>query len=414
MSALSDIATHTRASSATYVDSDGVLQTVAIDVPRVGHHLWNGTAWVDAGYFHESEARTNLIAYSEDLSQWTSINSVLSSTTAPDGTSNATILTDDASGGSNTASVRVTAFTITAIAHTYSVFAKADQTGIFSLCLQGFATTTRGATTFDVSSGTVLATSANHTSGIQNCGNGWYRCWITFTGDAADLTGNYYLALADEAYSSTIGNPDTVTMDGSNSVAFFGAQFEAGSTPSSYIPTAGSSLTRAKDEMTIPAANLPWPTEAPLAVSIQMSGTMTFADTGVGAVSAGGQGEAVFFLWKSNDSNYINDVLTTASTQTGRPVSQQKAVGVEDFVLGNDTEYSPGINVPFNIASRHGSTFINGAVDGTALTANTTPTALPDLSATDMQIGYDFMGTIDLFRVWKSDITDVGIAEAST
>ena len=76
--------------------------------------------------------------------------------------------------------------------------------------------------------------------------------------------------------------------------------------------------------------------------------------------------------------------------------------------------YTPDINVPFNIASRHGSTFINGAVDGTALTANTTPTALPDLSSTDMQIGSTFMGTIKLFRVWADDLTDEGIEEAST
>ena len=49
-----------RASSATYVDADGVLQTAATNVPRIGHHLWNGSEWVNAGYLHESEARTNL------------------------------------------------------------------------------------------------------------------------------------------------------------------------------------------------------------------------------------------------------------------------------------------------------------------------------------------------------------------
>ena len=76
--------------------------------------------------------------------------------------------------------------------------------------------------------------------------------------------------------------------------------------------------------------------------------------------------------------------------------------------------YSPGILQPFNIASRHGSTFINGAVDGTALTENDTPTALPDLSAIDLNLGYDYMGTIKTFRVWAADLGDTGIAEAST
>ena len=73
----------------------------------------------------------------------------------------------------------------------------------------------------------------------------------------------------------------------------------------------------------------------------------------------------------------------------------------------------PGVLVPYNIASRHGSTFLNGAVDGVALTANTTPTALPDLSATDFNLGYDYMGTISMLRVWADDLADVGIAEAT-
>jgi len=74
---------------------------------------------------------------------------------------------------------------------------------------------------------------------------------------------------------------------------------------------------------------------------------------------------------------------------------------------------SPDILVPYNIASRHGSTFINAAVDGVALTANTTPTALPDLSSTDLTLAYDYMGTISEFRVWDRDITDNGLVEAT-
>ena len=73
-----------------------------------------------------------------------------------------------------------------------------------------------------------------------------------------------------------------------------------------------------------------------------------------------------------------------------------------------------GVNVPFNISSRHGSTFINGAVGGTALTADTTPTALPNLSSTDLNLGRTFMGTIGQFRMWAEDLTDAGITEAST
>ena len=92
----------------------------------------------------------------------------------------------------------------------------------------------------------------------------------------------------------------------------------------------------------------------------------------------------------------------------------QEKGALNDFRASSATAYSPGINVPFNIASRHGSTFINGAIDGTALTADTTPTALPDLSATDLNLAFDYMGTIRQLRIWNQDLGDTGIAEAST
>ena len=82
-------------------------------------------------------------------------------------------------------------------------------------------------------------------------------------------------------------------------------------------------------------------------------------------------------------------------------------------VESSSYSYSSGINVPFNFAGRYGSTFLNGAHEGTLLTANTTPTDLPDLSSTNLELGYIFMGTIGQFRVWDEDLTDTGIIEAT-
>jgi hypothetical protein len=96
--------------------------------------------------------------------------------------------------------------------------------------------------------------------------------------------------------------------------------------------------------------------------------------------------------------------MDTGGALTGRVVFQSRANGVDDFSASGVDDYSPGVFVPFNIASRHGSTFVNGAVDGVALTANITPTALPDLSTTDLNLGYDFMGTIKEFQIWNKDI----------
>jgi len=142
------------------------------------------------------------------------------------------------------------------------------------------------------------------------------------------------------------------------------------------------------------------------AVGIQMQGTMTFADNDLDE-------EVVFVNWYSDANNKILERVRT-NAGTGDYTVQQSASGVADTVSSSGSYYTPGINVSFNIASRHGSTFINGAVDGTALTEDTTPTELPNLSATNLSLGYDFMGTIDEFRMWGGmDIGDTTIAQAT-
>jgi hypothetical protein len=104
--------------------------------------------------------------------------------------------------------------------------------------------------------------------------------------------------------------------------------------------------------------------------------------------------------------------LDTHDTATGGFVFTTDD-GNTEYVETSETALTPGTLVPFNISSRHGSTFVNGAVDGVALTANTTPTALPDLSNTDLAIAYDFMGTIGTFRQFAGDIGDTGLVTAT-
>ena len=128
--------------------------------------------------------------------------------------------------------------------------------------------------------------------------------------------------------------------------------------------------------------------------------------------------EVVFFRKYADVSNNIRSRLRT-DFGTGRYDFLQVESGTTDFVSSDVSEASPGILQPFNIASRHGSTFINGAVDGTEIGGqgweygDTTPVALPDLSATDMNLGYDYNGTIKTFRVWAADLGDTGIEDAS-
>ena len=372
-------ATHTRASSATYVDADGILQTAAINEPRVGHHIWNGSAWVDEGYLHESEARTNLETQSVSLADYTANESngvVTSGESDPWGGTSGGILTASGTAAYSFGSVLNDNGPLT-----FSVFLRQGMSSAARLQIGENSAISGVYADVDLANGTIgPATSKGVaytpvTSTIENWGNGWYR---------ASVTANFTVRIH-------VGYLTFPTSTSGDSYYFAAPQLEAGSTPSSYIPTSGSTFTRAADTLTIPSANLPWPTEAPLAVSIKMEGTMT--------------GQSRTFAKWTLDAN--NEILLQSGASDF--TFTQEAGGVVDTVTGGS--YTSGINVPFSSGSRHGSTFLNGAVDGTALTANTTPTALPDLSATNIQIGSDFMGTIKLFRVWADDIADAGIAE---
>jgi len=505
-------------------DSYVPTTSAAVYMPRRGHHVYDGSAWVNEGLLHESEARTNLVTDGVDANPWLTSNATrVSGETAPDGSNAAIVVANTATAASQ---LNVQNITVSVGASTFSIFAKAGLVDFCTLRTSNFDANGIGYTSFDLSSGTVFSESPNHTASIEGYGNGWYRVAVTFSTSTA-LTGNIHVYL--NADGGSVFDPD-LGSNGSSSVLLWGGQLEAGSTPSSYIPTNGSTATRAAETLTVPNANLPWPTprvigdelvtngdgsstsgwttagsviftsngseffigrnsEAPLssqpkqsiltvgktylvtldvlsltnnvfvlanpaftpqtitstgpasfilvaeqtdfyvgaggaltatatidnisvreidplAVSIQMEGTMTYADTG-------DNDEVDFIRWPLDSYNRILQFLQTSGADTGQVIFRQDAAAVTDVSESSATFYSPGINVPFNIASRHGSTFINGAVDGTALTENTTPVALPDLSSTDLEIGYDFMGTIKTLRIWADDIGDAGL-EAST
>ena len=105
--------------------------------------------------------------------------------------------------------------------------------------------------------------------------------------------------------------------------------------------------------------------------------------------------------------------VDTSTSRTGQIDFIQREGGTSYTVATGAATYSPDILVPYDIASRHGSTFVNGATDGVALTANTALTALPDLSSADLSLAHQYMGTISEFRVWDKDITDAGLVEAT-
>jgi len=492
---------------------------------RRGHHVWNGSEWVNAGMLVEPTAATNLVTYSEDFTNaaWTKTDASFTGGKLIEEATTAEHLLLNA--------VNIVAGTI------YTAFydlEAAERTWAYVHFGVAAFSGAKGAY-FNLSSGTIGTVDAGASAAIVNLGGGVFRCIVTAT--ATDTRSG--AARVSIAQSDGVRN---YAGDGTSGIIPHRAQLEVGSVPSSYIPTAGSTATRAAETVSIAAAKVPFINPDNLGAELVTNGDFATGDltgwadisvgtgtatvngsdqlelyrldvsnrgrimqditfttgtqyvvnftkvdssasvqckagsvdpdaaTNLGQITAAGQYSFIFsstrylhFLnvsngttavidnisvrevtalelsiamrgrmtyaqgniynptfisWASDGANYIlvRNRNTLTPLRTGAAAFQQAVSGVIDVVEEVlPGSYSPGINVPFSIASRHGSTFINGAVDGTALTADLTPTSLPNLSATPLSLAQSGGPMIiEEFAMWDVDLGDAGIEEASS
>ena len=234
---ITDTGSFSRASTATYYGSDGLIKTAAVDAPRLNYNPENLSAGPS---FLIEPAATNLLTYSEqfDDASWTKNASTVSSniSVSPAGSLTADKLVEDATSNYHTV-FKANSFT-SGTAYTVTIYAKAAERNYVTISA-GNVTTFPCRATFDLQTGTVAST-VSGTASITAVGNGWYKCSVTGTAGATSSTGMNF------AVGST-GSYVTYTGDGYSGIYIWGAQLETGSVATSYIPTLASQVTRAAD-----------------------------------------------------------------------------------------------------------------------------------------------------------------------
>ena len=195
--------TFTRASTATRVNADGLIETSPVNLAQYSEEF-NNAAWVKT-----TDGQVTITA---------------NATTAPNGTATADKMIASAIAGfhcvAQTQSLVAGVFTI-------SIYAKASEYSF----LQIFDSLTTDFANFNLTTGAV-ATVDQYTATIESVGNGWYRCTATKTNPSGNFVFRYGIVT-----TGTATRGESFTGNGVNGLFIWGAQLNIGATAKPYFPT---------------------------------------------------------------------------------------------------------------------------------------------------------------------------------
>jgi len=226
----------------TRVNKDGLIETVAVDTPRLNYPLLNGVVQSNPTLLLEP-SRTNRITDTEGWGGFSEVQAVLSnntSITAPDGSTLGIKTLTSSSTTQPRIEWRGIAVPASATTYVWSVFVKKGTTRY--VALSHFSDDTQWAV-FDLDNGVIQDEAGSDVPAkIENYGNGWYRISKGATITTGQSTNYFKLTIATPSSPSVGVSGETVNI--------WGFQIEIGLYVSSFIPTTtvGSITTRGADD----------------------------------------------------------------------------------------------------------------------------------------------------------------------
>jgi len=220
--------TFTRSSSGTRINKAGLIETMGTNVPRLNYRLDADGNPSSCPELLLEPQRTNKLGYSEDFTNWSDsgVTVTANDIVAPNGTKTADKLASSANNWRKSSFFTASS----GVTYTVSIYAKLDtSTSTTKTRLEVYNGAGAAFATYDLSNETI--SNGGFTSVfIERFDDDWYRIGGTYT---AVGTNNILYVYPSAGYSI------------SGTMYFWGAQVEAGSFKTSYIPTpTASEVTR--------------------------------------------------------------------------------------------------------------------------------------------------------------------------
>lgn len=399
--------TFTRASTATFVGSNGLIQSAAINDARFDH---NPTTLASLGLRME-QGTTNLTKRSDnDFSNayWDStannVTAVDSVTTSPTGVASTASSITEIAGVSVTRHIHQATGEFTpaaSSAYTMSAWVKQPPTDPVRYVQLAFWVAGFGSTAYmnyDIQTGVVGTGGAGITaSSIVAYPNGWYRISATATSLASPASSGFQLG-----FSTTSGAVRTeayTVVSPLKSIYLWGAQVELSSFPTSYIPTTTSQLTRSADICSITGSDF-------TSFYNQSEGTIVGSgSTNQPTTNAGAE------LFRSSDGTNNNRIQFGMTNVTGQAVRPFITASGTTTYSSNQGTATVGVERKVGIAYKTNDTI--SAFNGTLGTLDTTVTPPTNCNQVALFSGLG-AGTISSLRYYKKRLANAKLQTLTT